>query len=130
MSDTSTSAASAADPVAAGRTPASSAARQMLRRVVSWWPGKRLGGLRWMLGASYMRVTLTAVVALELVGLGLLAQGVLLTNRRMHAAVAQQLAPITARLVASDADPNALHAFIERPVSVRDQGPPLSVSVP
>jgi NarL family two-component system sensor histidine kinase LiaS len=83
-----------------------------------------------MLGASYMRVTLTAVVALELVGLLLLAQGVLYTNRRTHAAVERELAPITARLLAGQGDPQALAAFIERPVSVRNQGPPLAVTVP
>jgi NarL family two-component system sensor histidine kinase LiaS len=83
-----------------------------------------------MLGASYMRVTLTAVVVLELLGLVLLAQGVLYTSRRVHPTVAEELAPIASQLLDAGGDPRALEAFIERPVSVRDQGPPLSVTVP
>ncbi|NBC97315.1 MAG: HAMP domain-containing protein [Deinococcus-Thermus bacterium] len=77
-----------------------------------------------------MRVSLAAVVVLELLGLVLLAQGVLYTSRRTHPSVAAELAPIATRLLEADGDPRALAAFIERPISVRDQGPPLSVTVP
>jgi HAMP domain-containing protein len=77
-----------------------------------------------------MRVSLTAVVVLELLGLVLLAQGVLYTSRRAHPSVAAELAPIAAHLLEADGDPRALAAFIERPIRVRDEGPPLSVTVP
>ncbi len=94
-----------------------------------WWR-ERSGGLRWLLGASYMRVTLVAVVVVELFGLVLLAQGVLYTSRRLHPVVAAELGPIAAQLLEADGNPRALQAYIERPVSVRDDDVPLSVSVP
>lgn len=88
------------------------------------------GGLRWLLGGIYMRVTLAAVIVLEVIGLILLAQGVLYTNGRIHPFVAETLGPIAAELLEADADPRALRAYIERPVSVRETPRPLSVSVP
>jgi NarL family two-component system sensor histidine kinase LiaS len=74
-----------------------------------------------------MRVSLTAVVVLELLGLVLLAQGVLYTSRRAHPSVAAELAPVATQLLEADGDPRALAAFIERPISSR---PPLSVTMP
>lgn len=88
------------------------------------------GGLRWLLGAIYMRVTLAAVIVLEAIGLILLAQGVLYTNGRIHPFVAETLGPVAAELLEANADPRALRAYIERPVSVRETPRPLSVSVP
>jgi len=91
------------------------------------WNG---AGLRWLLGAIYMRVTLAAVIVLEAIGLILLAQGVLYTNGRIHPFVAETLGPVAAELLEADTDPRALRAYIERPVSVRETPRPLSVSVP
>jgi signal transduction histidine kinase len=112
----------------AANAPGSRGGAGALARLKGW--RKRHGSLRWLLGASYMRVTLAAVIVLELLGLVLLAQGVLYTSRRAHPSVAAELGPIATRLLEVDGDPRALSAFIERPVSVRDQGPPLSVTVP
>jgi len=91
---------------------------------------RNAGGLRWLLGGIYMRVTLAAVIVLEAIGLILLAQGVLYTNGRIHPFVAETLGPVAAELLEADADPRALRAYIERPVSVRETPRPLSVSVP
>ncbi|MDZ7706593.1 MAG: sensor histidine kinase [Trueperaceae bacterium] len=88
------------------------------------------GGLRWLLGAIYMRLTLAAVIVLEVIGLILLAQGVLYTNGRIHPFVAETLGPVAAELLEADADPRALRAYIERPVSMRETPRPLAVSVP
>jgi NarL family two-component system sensor histidine kinase LiaS len=99
-----------------------------LARLRGW--RTRHGSLRWLLGGSYMRVSLAAVVVLELLGLVLLAQGVLYTSRRSHPTVAAKLAPTAARLLDADGDPRALAAYIGRPVSVREGGPPLSATVP
>lgn len=114
-------------------TPPSQASREASLRTgrfgPRWWRERR-GGLRWLLGASYMRVTLAAVAVVELLGLLLLAQGVLYTNGRFHPVIAARLGPVAAELLEADGDPMALRAFIHRPVSVRDEGPPLSVTVP
>ena len=117
----------AATPGAASASGAPQA-RGAVARLRAW--RKRGGSLRWLLGGSYMRVSLAAVVVLELLGLVLLAQGVLYTSRRAHPLVAAELAPVATQLLEADGDPRALAAFIERPISVRDQGPPLSVTVP
>lgn len=118
---------------AAPPPPPSQASREASRRSgrfgPRWWRERR-GGLRWLLGASYMRVTLAAVAVVELLGLLLLAQGVLYTNGRLHPVIAARLGPVAGELLDADADPMALQAFIDRPVSVRDEGPPLSVTVP
>ena len=118
---------------AAPASPRSQASREASRRSGSfgprWWRERR-GGLRWLLGASYMRVTLAAVAVVELLGLVLLAQGVLYANGRFHPVIAGRLGPVAADLLEANGDPEALQAFIDRPVSVRDEGPPLSVAVP
>src|SRR6056297_2726323 len=117
----------ASDDALYGETPADAG-----RRTGSFGGLRRrnVGGLRWLLGGIYMRVTLAAVIVLEAIGLILLAQGVLYTNGRIHPFVAETLGPVAAELLEANADPRALRAYIERPVSVRETPRPLSVSVP
>lgn len=90
----------------------------------------RLGTLRWWLGATYMRVTLVAVVIVELVGLVVLTQAVLYAINQSHADVADRLAPVATDLLRAGTDGGALQAYLERPVSLRQEGPPLAVTMP
>jgi len=89
-----------------------------------------LGGLRWQLGASYMRVTLGAVLLLEIIVVLLFAQGVLYTNRTLHPLVAERLEPVVADLLANGLDARALQAYLERPIDVRSSGRPLLLLIP
>ena len=77
-----------------------------------------------------MRVTLGAVVLLELIVVLLFAQGVLYTNRTLHPLVAQRLEPVAADLLERGVDARALQAYLERPINVRSSGRPLLLVIP
>jgi signal transduction histidine kinase len=79
--------------------------------------------LRWRLAVGYVLVTSVAVLALEVVALLAVAQGVLHTRRLMHLFAAEDLAPVAASLLAADAPPAALRAYLERPLSIEDRSP-------
>lgn len=81
---------------------------------------RRSGGLRWMLGVSYMHVTFLAVVVLALVALVAVAQGVLHARRTVLHLVADGVGPVAADLLAADAPGDAFAAFLSRPISLRD----------
>jgi signal transduction histidine kinase len=68
-------------------------------------------------------VTSVAVLALEAVALLAVAQGVLHTRRLMHLFAAEELAPVAASLLAADAPPAALRAYLERPLGFEDRAP-------
>ncbi|MDZ7799254.1 MAG: histidine kinase [Trueperaceae bacterium] len=101
-----------------------------LPRVRRWWPWRRVGSLRWWLGTTYMRVTLVAVMIVELVGLVVLTQAVLYAVQQNHTEVAEQLSPVASDLLAAGVDGDALLAYLERPTSLRSEQPPLGVMVP
>jgi NarL family two-component system sensor histidine kinase LiaS len=83
----------------------------------------RRRSLRWRLAVSYVLVTAVAVLALEGLALLAVAQGVLYSSRRVHLLVAENLAPVAASILAADAPPEALRAYLERPLSIEDRAP-------
>jgi len=96
-------------------TPPAPASPRALRR--------RRRSLRWRLAVSYVLVTSVAVLALELVALLAVAQGVLYTRRLVHLFAAEGLAPVAASLLSADVPPAALRAYLERPLSIEDRAP-------
>ncbi len=96
-------------------TPPASPSPRPLRR--------RRRSLRWRLAVGYVLVTSVAVLALEGVALLAVAQGVLYTRRLVHLFAAEDLAPVAASILAADAPPAALRAYLERPLSIEDRAP-------
>ena len=108
-------------PIARAAPPSRAPRRQRRRRGAS---------LRRQLGVRYVWVTSVAVLTLEAVALIAVAQGILSTRRLVHHFVAEDLAPVATSLLVAEAPAGALRAYLERPVSVRDDEAVTSLTLP